>query len=528
MNFFKRGTTSIIRRPGKTIILLLLVFILGSVIAGAIAVEGAISNTDANLRRNMQPIVSITDDWEAISNHPFWEEFETWSEEERENFDWDDPRVPRFESLTPEDIRGVGALPYIAEYDYIINGHLRTFELERYTTEEQFWEREPWETIGFNVRGTSSETLIQIDQGIFSLISGEQFNSQHLTPGQEIAPVIVSEGFAFANNLSLGSTFTLSEFVFFPNEDGDDWCWGEECLDRIYQSVDVEFSIVGLINESLSEDADHQAEWDRMDRMNTIFTPNWVIEDFSRRLIAARISMWDATDIEPGEWAFVPDPDEEPFMRVLPLFVLEDPEQFDAFKVAAEAYLARDFLAFQDMSGAFDDIASSMETMQNIANWILYVSIGATLLILSLLITLFLRDRRYEMGVYLALGEKRGKIVTQILLEVVATSFIAITMSVFVGGLISGAVSHNMLMNELQADTGDDWHMGGRWEWTIFDEIGIPEQSFTIDEMMAMYDVSLTPQTIGMFYIVGLGAVVLSTLFPVIYIVTLNPKKVLM
>jgi len=103
MNFFKRATTSIIRRPGKTVILLLLVFILGSVIAGAISVEGAISNTDANLRRNMQPIVSIDFDWMAFDNSIDWATVD---------HEVEDPWNAR-EFLTAAHVREIGALSYV-------------------------------------------------------------------------------------------------------------------------------------------------------------------------------------------------------------------------------------------------------------------------------------------------------------------------------------------------------------------------------------------------------------------------------
>ena len=116
MNFFKRATTSILRRPGKTIILLLLVFILGTVIAGAISVEGAISNTDANLRRQMPPIVSIGEDDEAFQESPAWDDFD-W-----DLYDWEDPSTfpPQMPALTPEDVRAIGSLDYVDFYDYMI------------------------------------------------------------------------------------------------------------------------------------------------------------------------------------------------------------------------------------------------------------------------------------------------------------------------------------------------------------------------------------------------------------------------
>lgn len=518
MNFIKRATTSILRRPGKSIILLLLVFILGSVIAGAISVEGAISNTDANLRRNMQPIVSVDFDWIEFQDSIDWDTIE----------DGVDPwrTQPR---LTPEDIRSIGALSYVDFYDYMIMGGLQSFELERYQGGES-WRQEgvpDW----FNLRGASRETLVKIDEGIIDLVQGNQFSAADLVPGGNQTVAIISESFAQQNNLSIGSTFEMYNIVHVPNEDETFfWSWTPEVFadEHIHELVGMEFQVVGLYDVPLDPDAEQYSQeyWERRDALNNIYVPNWALEDIQRRTFVSTREAWADVDWEPEFPAFIDDSD-EPETRVVPIFIIEDPRFIDDFREAATPMLP-DFHNVIDLSSSFDDIASSMATMQDIANWILYVSIGATLLILSLLITLFLRDRRYEMGVYLALGEKKGKIVTQLLMEVLVTSVVAITLSVFVGNIISGTISRNMLSNELMVDANDDpWGWSGR-EWTVFNEIGIPTNSMSVDEMMENFDVSLNIQTIGLFYVIGLGAVVLSTLVPVIYVVTLNPKKVLM
>ena len=525
MNYFKRATTSILRRPGKTVILLLLVFILGSVIAGAISVAGAINATDANLRRNMSPIASITQDWRA---------FEDAHREEIEAIDWSDPmaRWPENPPLTAEHVRRIGALPYVRDFDYTIQTSMRSFDLERVLPQGHFWGSE-WEPNWFNLRGTSRTELVQIEQGIMDLVQGDQFENHHLQEGSEVIAALVSREFAELNNLSQGSTFLIQEFIQYPNDEGSIWGWREEDWEpeNIFAQIDMELTIVGIFDmEPLEDENINSPEGQsRMDTLNSIFMPNWAIEQFQRKVMEAQSESWATIDEELiPSWALQQQPEdgEEQEMSVMSMFIIDDPTYMDDFREAVVPLLPSPYYMVEDMSSAFDDIASSMETMQTIANWILIVSIIATLLILSLLITLFLRDRRYEMGVYLALGEKRGKIITQILLEVVVTSFLAISLSVFVGSLISGAVSHNMLMNELQAEPTDNWNHG--WDWTVFDSLGIPQQTLTVEEMMELYDVSLNIQTIGLFYAIGLGAVIVSTMAPVIYIVTLNPKKVLM
>jgi len=538
MNFFKRATKSIVRRPGKTIILLLLVFILGSVIAGAIAVNGAITNTDANLRRQMQPVLSIEFDqqeWARIELEYYGFDPDTF---DWESIDPDDPttHAPTPSPLRPSDIRAIGSLGYVNFYDFIARMELRSFELERYGGG---WSG-PGEPAWLNFRGSSSTDLVHIDQGFITLTQGTQFSEADLIPDGDRAAAIVSEGFANTNNLSLGSIFESYVLVMFPRvgEEGNyvDWSgnWGPDryTADNIYAQIGMEFEIIGLFDIPLDDidlNPDSQEYWDRMNNLSEIYVPNWALESIHLREIAAQRTVFDVLeDVEVPDWFMrEPEVDEDAFQMwgIASVFVLEDPAYMDDFRMSAAELLPRAH-RFVDLSNAFDDIASSMQTLQTVANWVLYVSIGATLLILSLLITLFLRDRRHEMGVYLALGEKKGKIITQILIEVLVTSVVAITFSIFAGTIISDTVSSNMLRNELMAAADEDPWMN--WEWSIFDQIGIPSNDMSVDEMMAAFDISLSVQTISLFYVIGLSAVVLSTLVPVIYVVTLNPKKVLL
>jgi len=518
MNFFKRATTSITRRPGKTVILLLLVFILGTVIAGAISVRGAINNTDANLRSRMQPIVAISFDHGAFN----------------ESVDWDsedDPWATR-PRMTPGHVRALADLEYVAFYDFMIQGGMRSFDMERFTGDEQSW-RDQGTPEWFNLRGTSNTNMIQFESGAMNLVQGTQFDSGHLIPGGNNSHAIISQEFANQNGLSIGSTFTLAEFVMNPRQSewGDvevhPWQADDFLDENIFARIEMDFTVLGIYERPFDEEEDDL--WQHNHALNDIFVPNWAIEAAMVQTSQAILAAFATTDYEMPSWVESSIMSGLEDTEVLSFYIIDNPANIEAFRTLATPLLP-DFHEIEDMSNAFSDIESSMATMQGIADVVLWVSVGATLLILSLLITLFLRDRRYEMGVYLALGEKKGNIVTQILLEVVVTAFVGITLAVFSGHFISSAMSNNMLMNELQANQGptDPWGGGGMISWDIFDQIGIPNNDMTIHEMAEAFQVRLGADTIMLFYGVGIGAVVLSTLLPVIYVVTLKPKKVLM
>lgn len=532
MNFLKRAVTSITRRPGKSIILLLLIFILGTVISGAIAVDGAVSNTDANLRRGMRPIVTFQADDEAIRAYM-----------EENGLSWEDPDAPTLEPLTPEMVREIGELPYVEHYEYSVPAYIEVPGFRNFSV----WNPDEADNSGgdlawLQVRGTSTPDLLQVREGVVDLVEGQTFTEEELRNYADVNPVILSAGFARLNNLSVGDIIEFPQRMLFPQPSGMwDENWGLNPENVFYEQIHT-FQIIGLIDSPIEIDHEDNSQENQqlLNRLSavlsTIHTSNSVAEEIARfqqeqyqlmlnHMIETGMDLPEYMDSEIESLENNPSDEGENQIHISSIMILNDPLEIDAFKEATENILP-EFWIVESLAGGFDAISSSMETLQSIAFWVLVVSVGATLLILSLLITLFLRDRRYEMGVYLALGEKKGKIVTQILLEVVSIAVIGITLAVFTGNMISDVMSRNMLRNEIAAEQNStDSSMG--MTWNEFDQLGLNNE-MSPEEMLEAFNVSLNISTIGLFYAVGLGAVIFSTIVPVVYVVTLNPKKVLM
>lgn len=518
MNLFKRAITSTIRNLGKTIILFLLVFILGTMIAGAISVHGAIHNTDNNLRRNMRPIVSI-----GVDIDPYMEYLNS--------FDYVTTFPINRGVLRLDEIHIIGALEYIYSYDYALRTTLRSRDLVRdWTSEYNIFNPAISDSsmTHFHIVGTRHTELVQVEQEAIYITQGRQFEPYEHIPSIKPIAAIVSEEFARWNDLSINSVFTLNEWYRYmqvgdhPNDRHLDADWQFE-IEEIFLHLEFEFEIIGFfaLGERIDETDYLEADL-RFNHLSTIYAPNWAVEKIRTELNQSRIFQQETFGIE-NAWTteFVLTAS----TYASPIFILEDPLYIDDFKIAVEPYLPR-FMIVDDLSRSFEPIASSMITFRNIANGILIGTIGAALLILSTLICLFLRDRRYELGIYLALGEKKGRVIYQILIEVLVISFIAMTMSVFLGNIVADVVSHNMLINELMAETDDsDWPVS--LPQGELANLGF-QTRMSIDDMIEAFDVSLTIREVSLLYIVGLGTIVLSTLVSIVYVVKLNPKSILL
>ncbi|MDZ4907314.1 FtsX-like permease family protein, partial [Clostridium perfringens] len=69
--------------------------------------------------------------------------------------------------------------------------------------------------------------------------------------------------------------------------------------------------------------------------------------------------------------------------------------------------------------------------------------------ILSLIIILSLKDRRYEIGVLMSMGESRLKIISQLLVEIMIVACIAFSISTFTGNAVAQKIGTNLLQNEV-------------------------------------------------------------------------------
>lgn len=506
MNFFKRAITSVQRRPGKSLILLLLVFVLGTIISGAISVGQAVGNTETALRRRLPAIVSLESDWEAME------------EESRLTGEW-----PRAERLTPEMIRTIAELPQVSHYDYSLRvWELSSNQLQRYESDTMgggMWRPGPDDRVHLDVRGVQNPRVIDIEEGLINLVDGRVFTEQEVTTAAEIHPALISREFAQVNNLSLNSFFDADVLI---------WNWDEGMLwaedhseENIFASATFTFEVIGIFEPVIRPDQenDHDAQWRIQELQNRIYSTNLMAEAVQRFQHENHLLMAEEAGVldEILEW------ESEEFSPWFDnMFVLHDPLDIEAFREEAMTMLPQ-FWLVADLSNAFSDISNSMETLQWIASLVLWVSVGATLLILSLLITLFLRDRKHEIGIYLALGEKKGKVISQIMLEVVVISAIGVTLALFTGNLLSSGISQTMLRNDLANQSDDHFGMGGgsNLEWMF----GV---DFTQEEMLESYSVSLDATTILIFYGVGLGTVMLSTIVPILYVTSLDPKKIMM
>ncbi|MGT2829973.1 ABC transporter permease [Streptococcus hillyeri] len=490
MNYLKRAWLSVTRRKVKSLLLFVIIFILGNVIAGAVSIQQATQNVERNIKSQMGATATIQTDYENMKDS-----------------DWE-----KVEPLTKDVVTKVSELPYVKYFDYSVGGTLGASDgLQQYIPE--FIANQDMggggfpdpKTYAFTLRGTQTPKLIPLEEGLISLTSGRQFTKEEISSGKAV--VLISEQLAELNNLKVGDTATFKNYIinYENNETAKETDYPLEIV-GIFRSNHLQAK-KGSNDKSGSEQDEYQKAHEEQSAANTVYVPNQIAEAIASEnmeIFAEQTGEEISTAVgDIGQ----------------PVYVLKNPDDLEKFKQEAKAYLPQ-FYIVRANSDNYDSIAGPVKSMSKLAGYVLMVAIGATVLIITLVVLLFLRDRKHELGIYLSLGESRGKVVLQTLAEVFMIAFVAITLAVFTGNLIAQALSDTLLQHQLnQTD-----HFGG----VMFGGLSELNTNTTLDDVVSQYKVTLSAGYMLLMYGIGLGTVLLATIVPMAYVTRLNPKRIMM
>lgn len=512
MTQFKRIKIQLLRQKGKTLTLFALISLLSSLSAGALLTRQAIMNTDLALRAQLPAVATIHLDQDAVH------------EEERIT-----GVMPSFVGqLTPTTIREIGELPYVRLFDYTAWGFnffsevlIRYFEPNLFlNVDQELVVVDDFESLSlqlpshleqFSLRGVHSPHVAMIETGVLELVDGRVFTADEVTHGLPVT--LVSQGFLEANHLALGDILAL-EYRIYQEEEG----LLDFSQENLLGTKPFELEIIGVFNHELRA-ADHWEFWEVVQHirlMNEIYVPNLLIESVVELYQEAHPELLAET-LAGGSL-------EDVIFYENILFLLNDPTELAAFEAAA-SHLLPDFWVVSDLSNAYAAIASSMEMIQGVVDYVFLGAIAATLVILTLVMLLFLRGRRQEIGIYLALGEKKISIIRRMMMEMLLIAVFAISMALLTGYQLGSVISREMIAQDLHRQaqqTNDEFNVTS----DSLEGMGFVHE-MTHEEMLDLYEVSLSGWVVLLFYSVTLGVVFISTAIPVWFIMQINPKEIL-
>ena len=129
-------------------------------------------------------------------------------------------------------------------------------------------------------------------------------------------------------------------------------------------------------------------------------------------------------------------------------FTMAEPAKTTAFVKAAKKYIDTDKLTLTSDASQYKTAAANMKNVAAFASKIVWLVSIAGILILGLIIILITRERRREIGVLVALGESKPKVVAQLFTELLAILIVALGIATAAGNGVSGVIGKQLVQQQ--------------------------------------------------------------------------------
>ena len=401
----KRAYLSITRRKSKSILLFIILFVVSNLIITTIAIKNATNESTEFAKSSIGSEVTLSVDMQGLRKSVREKNGEV-GENSNEK------QVIEIPKISVTDVLAIADSEYLSGYSYGYTAYANVEDLE--TVESEMEKMGEISTPEGNVSSSSSgrgqitgmpnmkmdmkdfrqnlvsgdiaisatnsfESLSEVKSGTMELVYGE--SSALNTDGS----VIISYDFAELNKLTVGSVIKL---IHTNTEEA------------------FELTIVGIYeNSKASDDMRNML----MNSSNTMYVNFTTGEKFMTE-----------EEYNEGNYGISSA-----------VYYLNDPNNYEAFVAEAETKvsLEENDLKLSIDESTYERMVGSIESIGSFANIILVVVIIASVLLVTLIINSQVKERNYEMGVLLSLGENKRKIVSQIGTELVIIATIAFIIS---------------------------------------------------------------------------------------------------
>lgn len=341
----------------------------------------------------------------------------------------------------------------------------------------------------FQIKGVSeSSSYSEFSAGTASLVEGEAITSED----EGTNNVLIEQSLAEANDLSVGDTFKI--------KDTDD--------------KDVEVTIKGIYKTSDSGDS-MSAQFNFMNPSNTIFSSYTMVNTLTGS---------EGKKIDSA------------------VYNLEDPKDMDSFVKQANKLIDTDTFSLETNDQMYQQMLQPLNNVSSFAKNIVILVAAAGVIILTLIIMLSIRERKYEIGVLLSLGESRMKVISQFFVEIFICMIFALGIAAASGNVVGNAVGNQLLSQQTTSQNtegqeanaaGNNGGPGGQGQMPGGGNGGprgggqMGGNPFTQTEEIQELNISVKPMEILSLGGIGLGISLFSIVLSSAGILRLNPKKIL-
>lgn len=487
MNFLKRAMLSMSKKKIKSLILFVVLLIIANMVLVGLSIQTATKKSTELAREKLGSDVTL-----KINEQKFMEQRRNNKEEESSSRP----------SLTTDIADTLKDNEHVTQYNYISSGfglaqnfeNVKSEESSDDTTSEEGEEKPKGM---FKMAGTNVTTMPEVSfSGTIAtnLLSDFKNGDSKITEGRGITKddagknvAVIEKNLAKENSLKVGSKIQIA---------------------TVDENTTLELEVVGIYEANSDESTNDNRNMDFLNPYNKIYMPYDVV---------SKVSTGDNTNSKNITSA---------------VYFMDNADNIESFKEYAknkkidlETYTldANDQL-YTQMVGPIENVGSFSKTL------VATVSIAGAM-ILVLIIALSLKDRKYEIGVLLSLGESKLKVISQLVVEVLLVASIAFATSAFTGNLAANKIGYSLLANEIKVTESssiqENQNFGGRGPMQGGGPRGMNNSAIKNADVVKDMDVSVTSKDLEKLAGIGLLIVIASAAIPTISVLRFSPKTIL-
>ena len=496
-NMLKRSCLSIRRKLGRTVVLTLIFFMMANLVLAAITIKSAVAAQMDYAKSTLGGTVTIQADMDAIR------------ESQKEQMEAGADRKEMFGKMSrPQiDVETANKIAsyseYVKDYSYEVSASANAGDLE--VVESTSGEMGGPGDMGFGRGSDTSDSDAALDSDItisginaYAYISAVKSESMTIKDGtyfdeDSTDSALVSYEFAELNDLSVGDKFTIK---------------------NIYTEKDIELTVIGIYDNS-EDRANANTIY-----MNTETAAKFLSDD---------------------------DYNEGNYNVSNANFYMLNSDKADEFveKINADfSELAENNLKIAVDTSEYDAMSGSIESVGSFATTILVIVIVAAVIIITLIVTLNVRDRRYEMGVLLSLGAHKRNVVAQIATELVIVGTLGFALASVSGTFLAKSMGQSIIDSQTASSQQQSERNFGRPGAQMSGQGGMSSSSDVQQQkdndaknmkqmMMAgretkvELDINATPVDFLLLFVTGYLVIILALILPSVNIMRYQPKEIL-
>ena len=495
-NSFKRSFLSIRRKLGRTIVLVLIFFMMANLVLAAITIKTAVKTQMDYAKSTLGGSVTIQADMESIRENQKGEMEKGGDPKEM----FSKMTRPSVSVETANEIAGYS--DYVKDYSYEVSASANSYDLEVVESGRGgmkmpggmsfpgMFQEEDEDTLDANITisGINAYAYINgVESGSFEIKDGTYFDED----SEDSA--MISYEFAELNSLSVGDAFKIK---------------------NIHTEKSVKLTVIGIYDTSEGR-ADANTIY-----MNTETAARFLRED----------------DYNDGNY----DVDNVTFYML-------DSEKADEFveKVNSDfPELGENNLKTAVDTSEYDSMASSIESVGSFATTILIIVIVAAIIIVTLIVTINVKDRNYEMGVLLSLGATKGNIMLQIATELLIVGTLGFALACASGTVLAQKLGNSILESQIASSTQQSEknfgrpgaQIGGGNMSSMPGGGSMPDMPDSSEKKSMKpqaqdtdveLDINAKPVDFLLLFVTGYLVIILALILPAVNILRYQPKQIL-